>query len=395
MDLVIDTIDAKRAARRVEVVERKGLGHPDTLCDAVAERLSVKLCREYQSRFGRILHHNVDKILLCGGASRPEPGGGEVLEPIEIYVGGRATKEWRGESVPVDALAVDACREVFAEVLPELDFARHVKVIPRLRPGSGDLTSLFARTGGVPLANDTSCGAGFAPPTDLERLVLGVEAHLNARDTKRAHPEIGADIKVMGVRVDDRVRLTVGCAFVSRHVRDFPDYARKKAGVAALVEARAREITPLVVEATVNAADDLERGDVYLTVTGTSAEAGDDGEVGRGNRPGGLITPYRWMTMEAAAGKNPVSHVGKAYNVLAGRVAARLAETLPGARAAQCLLLSRIGRPVDDPQTAHVEIAADEPRALDRAAIEAVVRAELEGTGALREAILEGRIALF
>ncbi len=51
----------------VEVVERKGAGHPDTICDALAETLSRNLCREYQSRFGYILHHNVDKALLCGG----------------------------------------------------------------------------------------------------------------------------------------------------------------------------------------------------------------------------------------------------------------------------------------------------------------------------------------
>jgi S-adenosylmethionine synthetase len=50
---------------------------------------------------------------------------------------------------------------------------------------------------------------------------------------------------------------------------------------------------------------------VYLTVTGTSAEAGDDGEVGRGNRVNDLITPYRPISLEAAAGKNPVTHVGQ------------------------------------------------------------------------------------
>ncbi|MCA1409472.1 S-adenosylmethionine synthase, partial [Ensifer sp. IC3342] len=75
----------------VEVVERKGLGHPDTICDALAETLSRNLCREYRQRLGRILHHNVDKALLCGGRSTPAFGGGSVDAPIDIYLAGRAT----------------------------------------------------------------------------------------------------------------------------------------------------------------------------------------------------------------------------------------------------------------------------------------------------------------
>ena len=52
-----------------EIVERKGLGHPDTICDALTENLSRALSRVYLERFGAILHHNVDKVLLCGGAA--------------------------------------------------------------------------------------------------------------------------------------------------------------------------------------------------------------------------------------------------------------------------------------------------------------------------------------
>lgn len=75
----------------VEIVERKGLGHPDTICDALAEAFSRNLCREYLARFGSILHHNVDKALLCGGRSAPAFEGGAILSPIDIYLAGRAT----------------------------------------------------------------------------------------------------------------------------------------------------------------------------------------------------------------------------------------------------------------------------------------------------------------
>src|SRR6266567_5111723 len=86
----------------VEIVERKGIGHPDTICDALAESLSRNLCREYQRRFGRVLHHNVDKALLCGGRALPAFGGGGVTEPIRISLAGRATSTLGGEVVPIE-----------------------------------------------------------------------------------------------------------------------------------------------------------------------------------------------------------------------------------------------------------------------------------------------------
>ena len=48
----------------VEIVEHKGIGHPDTMCDALAEAFGVALARDYRERFGRVLHFNVDKALL-------------------------------------------------------------------------------------------------------------------------------------------------------------------------------------------------------------------------------------------------------------------------------------------------------------------------------------------
>ena len=74
----------------VEIVERKGIGHPDTICDALAEELSRNLCAYYLENFGLVLHHNVDKALLWGGSSLPKYGGGQIKAPIEIFLAGRA-----------------------------------------------------------------------------------------------------------------------------------------------------------------------------------------------------------------------------------------------------------------------------------------------------------------
>lgn len=397
MELVVQPFESLPNRQDIEIVERKGLGHPDTLCDAIAERICVRLCRWYLDRFDTVLHHNVDKVLLCAGASRPSFGGGDVLEPMEIYLGGRATQEWRGVTIPVHEIAVDACRSVLRERVPEVDVDRHVRIVPRIRAGSTDLTRLFARGGTMPLANDTSCASGFAPLTDLERVVLEVERRLSGIESREANPAIGSDVKVMGVRQREHIMLTIGCAFVARHVASLDEYVRKKAAARALVMEVARTTTPLHVEATLNAADDLSRGDVYLTVTGTSAEAGDDGEVGRGNRTNGLITPYRFMTMEAAAGKNPMNHVGKLYNVVAERIAAELVTGLDGVQAAACVLVSQIGHVIDDPQVADIRLAMNETTLIDRvrAQTETVVHDQLGRLSEIRQALIDERLTVY
>jgi S-adenosylmethionine synthetase len=397
MDMTIRSRQARGPGQEaLEVVERKGIGHPDTICDAVAEHVSQRLCAYYLERFGAVQHHNVDKVLLCAGSARAVLGGGEVLEPIEIYLAGRATDQVHGEHVPTAEIAVEACRSWLRQHLPELDPVRQVRIVPRLHPGAASLTALFARATGVALANDSSYAVGFAPLTPLEQMVLEVERRLNSTDVKGEHPAIGWDIKVMGVRRHARVDLTIACAMVARHVPDLNAYDHAKETVRRLSVAAAESIADLEVHAAVNVADDVQRGDLYLTVTGTSAEAGDDGEVGRGNRCSGLITPHRSMTMEAAAGKNPVSHVGKLYNLAAQRLSQNLVDRLPDVSDATCRLVSRIGRPVDQPMIVDVElvIAPDHLASVLEPA-EQLVRAGLGDLGGLRRALLEGRLRVY
>jgi S-adenosylmethionine synthetase len=371
-----DLVGPGAAEGPVEIVERKGLGHPDTLSDLLADELSRSLCRFYLERFGEILHHNVDKVLLWGGAARPAFGGGEVLAPIELFLAGRATTEVGGVSVPIEELAVEGSHALLRARLHALDAERHVRVHPLVRPGAAELAEIHRRT----LANDTSIGVGFAPLSDLERAVLAVERRLNAAEVKRAHPEIGEDVKVMGLRDGQRIRLTIACALIGRHCPDAGAYVRQKENVAHLAREAAEGETPLPLELEVNAGDAVERGRLYLTVTGTSAEAGDDGQAGRGNRANGLITPYRPMTLESVAGKNPVSHVGKLYNLAAERIAAALVAELPGVRGAECRLLSRIGHPVADPPLVELRLRCEGARAdAQRGAAEAIVREKLGG----------------
>jgi S-adenosylmethionine synthetase len=397
VDLILRRAEAPSpGSLEVEVVERKGLGHPDTVCDAIAEAVCLRLCRHYLDRFGEILHHNVDKVLLVGGSAHAWLGGGEVTVPMEVYLAGRATWEYKGERIPIHELAIDACDCWLRTHISGLNVDRDVRIISRLRPGSASLTSLFGRAGALPLANDTSCGVGFAPFTDLERIVLAVERRLNAPETKRHHPAIGEDVKVMGVRRGTHADLTIACAIISRHVCDAKQYEQVKTRVQELAQDEARRVSRLAVAAIVNAADGADDGGLYLTVTGTSAESGDDGEVGRGNRASGLITPYRPMTMEAAAGKNPVTHVGKLYSVLANRMAAALVTELSDVTGAECVLVSGIGQPVSDPRLVDVCLRVGD--GVDCSAlgphVHDIVASTLHGVSDLRDALLRQTVTV-
>jgi S-adenosylmethionine synthetase len=377
------------AAQPVEIVERKGLGHPDTICDALAEEVSLALSRFYLERFGFVLHHNVDKVLLRGGAARAAFGGGEVLEPIEIYLAGRATRAYRGVPVPVDELAVGACVAWLRARMHALDAERHVRVHSLIRPGSADLVELFERQrrGAPRLANDTSMGVGFAPLSPLEAAVLAAERALQ----QPAAPERGEDVKVMGVRLDARSSLTVACAFVARHLRDVDAYLAARGRAAE----RVRAALGNAFEIQVNTADDPAAGSVYLTVTGTSAEAGDDGQTGRGNRANGLITPARPMTLESIAGKNPITHVGKLYNVAATRIAEALISTLDDAREAHVMLVSRIGQPIEEPQAVHVRLRAESARRMAELAPRAreIARDHVAAIGSLWQELVSRNLA--
>ena len=387
------------AYKPVEVVERKGIGHPDTICDALAEELSRALCRFYLDKFGIVMHHNVDKVLLRGGTSQPRFSGGVVTAPIELFMAGRATCEYKGITVPIEELIRESCVQWLQSHFHVLDPLQHIKLHSLIRPGSVDLVELYLRQEqtGIALANDTSCGVGYAPLSELERVVLQVEKSLNSADTKSAHPEIGEDIKVMGVRKQETLELTVACAFIDRYIKNVDDYVQKRATLIALVEQAVRVESSMPVHINVNAADDIDQGSLYLTVTGTSAESGDDGEVGRGNRVNGLIAPYHPMNMEAAAGKNPVTHVGKLYNIVAQRIAETLIHELEEVQEAYCYLVSRIGSPITEPQVADLQLVMQDGLAIDvvRSRAEEVVYDQLADIVRIRQELIDGALTVY
>jgi|YelNatPaOPRAMG01_1025707.scaffolds.fasta_scaffold10651_6 S-adenosylmethionine synthetase len=403
-NIVLEHLETPPIARKnVEFVERKGLGHPDYIADAVAESVSAALCKEYLGRYGEVLHHNVDKVLVVGGQSKPKFGGGEVIAPIYILVAGRATTEVRTESgatetVPIGPVVLNAAKTWLKNNFRFLDPEKHVIVDYKIGKGSADLVSIFKRRKEYPGANDTSLGVGFAPLSDTERLVLEAERYLNSPQLKSELPMVGEDVKVMAVRVGTRIDLTVAVAFVSKFIAGRSEYLNAKEDVKRRLEDLASKITDKEVVVHVNTGDDPSANDesgYYLVVTGTSAEHGDDGATGRGNRVNGLITPMRPMSMEAAAGKNPVNHVGKLYNVVAHLAAAKIVEET-GVEEAYVKLLSQIGRPINDPLVAYVGVVADEKAfARAKSEIESIVKEQLDNINKLMQDFINGKLTPF
>ncbi|MEF8808883.1 methionine adenosyltransferase [Natronomonas sp.] len=383
--------------QEVEIVERKGLGHPDSICDGIAEHVSQALAREYLDRVGKVLHYNTDETQLVAGSAAPAFEGGEVIEPIYLLITGRATKEYQGQKIPTETIALRAAREYFAENFPLVDFGTEIIVDVKLGEGSGDLQEVFSEDGAqVPMANDTSFGVGHAPLTETEKIVLEAEKQLNGHYSAE-NPAIGQDIKVMGKREGDDIDVTIAAAMVDRYIDDIDDYDDAVRGVREFVEELATRFTDRNVNVHVNTADDYEEGSIYLTTTGTSAEQGDDGSVGRGNRANGLITPNRSMSMEATSGKNPVNHIGKIYNLLSTDIAETVVDEVDGIREIRIRLLSQIGQPIDQPHVADASLVTEAGIEVSDIETEVsdIIDRELANVTSITERVIDGELTTF
>ena len=338
----------------VELVERKGIGHPDSICDGIAEAVSRELSKEYVKRYGRVLHHNTDQVELVGGQAHPRYKGGDLIEPIYILLSGRATADLGDQRIPVGIIAVNAAKKYLKQNFRNLDVDNFVKIDQKIGRGSTDLKHVFDQEG-IPKSNDTSFGVGYAPMSVTEELVLKTEKYINGGGLNMK--ETGEDVKVMAVRNKNKITFTVACAMVSKYIDDLDSYISTIEEMHTKLMDHAAKLTDKEVEIHINTADDYKKGVVYLTVTGLSAEQGDDGSVGRGNRANGLITPYRPMSLEATSGKNPINHVGKMYNLLSKEIAEDIAEA--GAEQVYVRILSQIGKPIDQPIMAAIEMVGD------------------------------------
>ena len=294
-----------------EVIERKGLGHPDTIADNLAEVLGLKLKKHYKNVYGKVQHYNVDKILVsCGKVNYKK---GVMVKPVKIVFSGNATK--------VKGLN-NLLKETIEEVL-QLEISRgfEYKIFNHISECSPDLSNNFNKR----LSNDTSFSVG-SPLTNNEKLVLKIGKKLENLANNTNY--VGSDYKIMFVNGE----ITIALAFICE---DRYDYDTCKNYVRKVIENKFK------IKINFNTADNDKT--CFNTVTGTSLEQGDAGLVGRGNRYNGLITPMQPMTMEAYCGKNNVTHIGRIYQKKAFDLAQKTGKKV--------LMVTDIGKPINKPKT--------------------------------------------
>jgi S-adenosylmethionine synthetase len=393
MTLTLETLsDGPVARRRLELVERKGLGHPDTVCDSLVEAVSVALNRMYLDRLGAIAHYNIDKALLVAGQCRKTFGSGELARPMELYIGDRATYEVGGVGLPVEEAARAAVERWVGTHLPGVRAARDLDLRFVLAPGSEELRRIYWEQDALIASNDTCGASGYAPLTPTEQLVLAVENYLNSPEFKTAFPDTGQDVKVLGVREDEQLAVTVAMPLSCLHTASEAAYFARKDEILHGLATRFGS-APFHIDWRLNCLDrpGLGLAGVYLTLTGTSAEDADSGQVGRGNRVNGLIAFSRPTGGEAAAGKNPVAHAGKVYSVLSHRLARLVHAQCPELLEVYVHLAARIGEPVDRPWTGvQVILPAGMTLGDVEASIRAAVEAEIARMPLFRSELIRG-----
>ena len=371
----------------VEIVERKGFGHPDTIINSIVDKISVEYYKNWK------MHHNFDKATLFAGETEPMFGGGKIIKPATICLGDRATTIIDGKKIDINPLIERTITKWFEE---NLDTFPVPKYLSFLAEGSGNLTDIFKRDSAhnfLP-ANDTSAATGYAPFTDTEKLTLGLEKYLNAPEFKKEFPCSGKDIKIMTVRNGRQMDITVAMAMVDRYISNATSYKKAKNEIITKANYFCRENYPSYIPTiNLNALDRYDRGTdgLYLTVTGTSAESGDSGQVGRGNNPVGLISITRPMGVEAASGKNPISHIGKIYNHFAFYLADKIYQYYKQehVNSVYVWMVSRIGTPINKPTIVYIKYDGPKTAKMETG-ISNLVTSEMHGLGYFCEKLAKG-----
>jgi S-adenosylmethionine synthetase len=393
MAITIEALaDTPIPKRRIELVERKGLGHPDTMCDSLVEAISIALNRMYLERVGIVAHYNVDKALLVAGQCRRGLGSGEITRPMELIVGDRATALLDGSRLPVEEVAVAAVDRWMTAHLPAVRVGKDLLTRFVLAPGSEELQRIYTERTSEIASNDTCGASGYAPLSPTEELVMAVERFLNSSEFKVAFPDTGQDVKVLAVRQDEHLALTVAMPLSCLAIDSEAAYFRRKDEILQVLSMKFAK-TNLQLDWRLNCLDRPGLGirGMYLTLTGTSAEDADSGQVGRGNRANGLIAFSRPTGGEAAAGKNPVAHAGKVYSVLSHRLARLIHGRCPEITEVYVHMAARIGEPVDRPWIGVQLILSRETALADaEPIIREVVEAEVGRLPAFRDELIRG-----
>jgi S-adenosylmethionine synthetase len=389
-----------------ELVERKGIGHPDTLADSLADQFSRVYSRYTLEKFGAILHHNFDKVGILGGRSYVTFGKGYLTSPIRVLINGRASTKFGNKTIPVRKLLENTARSFFVDhfpnINPENDIEIHYNLSTASSPGKVDTVDGKRKFWFKPrslkdlpensrlFANDTSIACSYAPLSITERLVLELERFLNSPKYKENHPWLGTDIKIDAYRINNEIGLTICLPQIADYVPNIQSYKKNLEETKKDIRGFVKQFAPeLEFHLYANTRDDFNTPELYLTSIGSSLGSGDEGLVGRGNRVNGLITPTRPMSIEGASGKNPVYHVGKIYNIACWQLAQKLYGSTGGE--VEVYLLSQSGRDLKGPWKIIVALENNP----DNRSTVGLIRDYMERIPEITHSFIKGEIDLF
>ncbi|NYH54037.1 S-adenosylmethionine synthetase [Nocardiopsis arvandica] len=380
------------------VVERKGIGHPDSLADLIAEEFSRRYSLHGLDRFGAVPNHWVDKVALVGAEAEVTFGRYAVHKPISAYLFGKVTRSVGGQSLPIEGLFRAAVEDVLAEATGSDDIVCSVRSFVENTAGVGadHPVSFYLPSageecrvpGGGALANDTAFCSAYAPADPLDVLAIDVENHVNGSSFKDGLDGLGSDVKVMLVRSGSVLEVTVCLPVYPEAVGSHREYTALVSEAYGRLDAFVNEHPvvrrrPWLTRLSVNTKD--HGRNAYLAPFGTSLGKGDCGLVGRGNKANGVISASGGAGVEALAGKNPMHHTGKLYTLAAARLADRIHAKLGVPN--EVVLVSRNGDRLDDPSFVGVQLAPRDSR-LERDAVEELTAATLAELPLLSERLL-------
>ncbi len=391
-----------------EVVERKGRGHPDTLSDRLAELLSRTYSKYTLEKYGAVLRHQFDKLSLMGGKTEVRFGGGNFRSPIRLLINGRVTSKMGDEDLFFRDMLVSTAKKFLEAELRNFDFTIDCRVIMETtsnrtrgmsddtRKGSSPINFRFSPRSlndipeaKRPVSNDTAVGCGWAPYTSLERLILEVENSLTSDSAREKYPWLGSDVKIMTSRIKDEVNLTIACPQISTLVSSADEYKKNLVTIREIIDGVVKKYSEFkTVNINLNTGDNHDQEMFYLLYTGSCIESGDEGQVSRGNRLGGVISSCRPFSVEGLSGKNPSYHAGKIYSVAALDIANKIWEeqNVPS----EVYIISQIDRLLDDPWV----VVINSVKEIDMAKAEESARSVLGNLPQVTQNLLDGKYPL-
>ncbi len=314
-----------------DIVERKGIGHPDTLADFIAEEFSNTYSKYSLKNFGVILNHWADKVVLSGGISELDYGAKKIIKPMTAYLFGKAVISVGDKIIPIEDMFISSCKKVLKKVFKNKEMLDAMTYKIDINNGIGKehaesfyrpLSNKDTYTIESFKSNDTIICSGYAPYSTAEKMAIVIENYINSITFKNRFNFTGYDVKVVVANIDKFFDITICIPFIADQTPSFSFYKINKD---AILKDLKKFILIKYLDKGFNFSISLNTKDfgehAYLVAFGSALDKGDFGAVGRGNKYSGVVSLNRKTNIEAVAGKNPQNHSGKLFTIFAHHLA--------------------------------------------------------------------------